>query len=98
MVEIVTVFVCKILVCMVQKCLVDDNHHHQMINNLINKVFVVYSWFVEKMDNFHYNPVEGVDNLGNLLNWSMYLGDSNSENIRGFACCFRGGLIFDVFT
>ena len=35
------------------------------------------------MGNFHYYPVEGVDFLGNLLNWSMYLEDSNSENIRG---------------
>ena len=66
MVEIVAVFVCDIFVCMVQKCLVDDNHHHQMISNLCNKVFVVYSCFVEKMGNFHYNPVEGVDNLGNF--------------------------------
>ena len=48
MVEMVAVFVCNILVYMVQKCLVDDNHHHQMIGSLCNKVFVVYSYFVEK--------------------------------------------------
>ena len=88
MVEIVAVFLYNLLACMVQKSLVDDNHHLQMLNNLFNKMFVVYSYFVEKMGNFYYNPVEGVDNLGNLLNWSMYLEDSNSENIRGFACCF----------
>ena len=76
MTEIVAVFVCDILVFMVQKCLVDDNHHHQMMGNLCNKVFVVYFCFVEKMGNFHYNPVEGVDYFGNLLNWSMYLEDS----------------------
>ena len=74
---------------MVQKYLVESNHHHQMICNLYDKVFVVYSYFVEKMGNFHYNPVEVVDNLGNLLNWLMYLGDSNSEKIRGSACFFE---------
>ena len=92
----VAIFVCNILVYMVQKCLVDDNYHHQMIGNLFNKVFVVYSYFVEKMGNFHYDPVEGVDYLGNLLNWSMYLEDSNNENIRGlgFACFFGGVHLF----
>ena len=95
MVGIVAVFEFDILVYMVQKCLVDDNHHRQMINNLCNKVFAVYSYFVEKMGNFHYYPVEGVDFLGNLLNWSMYLEDSNNENIRdlGFGIFFGGGLI-----
>ena len=93
MVEIVAVFVCNIILYMVQKFLVDDNHHHQVINKLCNKVFVVYFYFVEKMGNFHYNHVEGVDFPGNLLNWSMYLEDFNSENIRGlgFAYFFGGG-------
>ena len=45
MVEIVAVFVFNIPGYMVQKCLVDDNHHHRMISNLCNKVFVVYSFF-----------------------------------------------------
>ena len=72
MVGIVAVFVFDILVYMLQKCLVDDNHHRQMISILCNKVFAVYSYFVEKMGNFHYYPVEGVDFLGSLLNWSMY--------------------------
>ena len=95
MVEIVAVFVYDIIVYMVQKCLVDDNHHHQMIGNLCNKVFVVYSYFVEKMGNFHYDPVEGVNYLRKLLNWSMYLEDSNNENIRGLGSAnfFRRGLI-----
>ena len=53
-----------------------------MISNLCYKVFVVYSYFVEKMGNFHYNPVEGVGYPEKLLNWSMYLGDSNNGNIR----------------
>ena len=65
-----------------------------MISNLSYKVFVVYSYFGEKMGNFHYNPVEGVDYLENLLNWSMYLEDSNNENIRGLNfVSFFGGLI-----
>ena len=90
-VEIVAVFVCNIPVYMVQKSLVDDNHHHQMISNLCNKVFVVYSYFVEKMGNFHYDPVEGVNDLANLE-------DSNSENIRAlsFAYFFGGVDLFLV--
>ena len=95
MVEIVAVFVFDILVYMVQKSLVDDNHHHQIISNLCNKVFAVYSYFVEKMGNFYYYPVEGVDFLGNLLNWSMYLENSNNANILDLVfahfCTFGGG-------
>ena len=49
---------------MVKKYLVDNNHHHQMISNLCYKVFVVYSYFVEKMGNFHYNPVKGEELSG----------------------------------
>ena len=96
MVEIAAVFVFDFLVYMVQKRLVDDNHHHQMINNLCNKVFVVYSYFVEKLGNFHYYPVEGVDFHGNLLNWSMYLEDSNNGNICGLGLhiFFWGGVDF----
>ena len=77
-VEVVAVFVCIILVYMVQKYLVENNHHHQMINNLCNKVFVVYFCFVGKICNFHCDLVEGVNCFENLLNWLMYLGDSNS--------------------
>ena len=57
MVEIVAVSVCDILEYMVQKYLIDDNHRHQMINSLYYMVYVVYFYFVEKMGNFHYNPV-----------------------------------------
>ena len=65
-----------------------------MINSLSYKVFVVYSFFGEKMGNFQYNPVEGVDYLENLLNLSMYLEDSNNLNIRGLNfVSFFGGLI-----
>ena len=67
-----------------------------MISNLCNKMFAVYSYFVEKMGKFHFNPVEGVDYLGNLLNWSINLEYSNNENIRGldFAYCFGGVDLF----
>ena len=56
-------------------------------------VYVVDFYSVEKTGNFHYNPVEGVDYLESLLNWSMYLGDSNNGNIRdlNFVCFFEGG-------
>ena len=48
------------------------------------------------MGNFHYYPVERVGYLKNLLNWSMYLEDSNSGNIRGLGFVyFFGG--FDLF-
>ena len=66
---------------MVQNYLVVDSHRHQMMNSLGYMVYVVYFYSVEKMGNFHYYPVEGVDSLENLLNWSMYLENSNSENI-----------------
>ena len=56
-------------------------------------VYVVYFYFVKKMGNFHYNPVEGVDYLENLLNWLMCLEDSNKENISdsNFVYFFGGG-------
>ena len=59
-------------------------------------VYVVYFYSVDKMGNFHYNPVEGVDYLENLLNWSMFLGDFNNGNIRDLnVVCFFGGV--DLF-
>ena len=82
MVEIVAISVCDILQYMVQKYLVDDNHRHQMIKSLCYMVYIVYFYFVEKLGNFQYNPVWIVDYLENLLNWSMFLGDSNKGNIR----------------
>ena len=42
---------------MVQKYLVGSDHHHQMISSLCYKVYVVYFYSVEKMGNFHYDPV-----------------------------------------
>ena len=45
---------------MVQKCLV-VNSHHQMISNLYDEVLAFYFYFVERMGNFHYNPVEDVN-------------------------------------
>ena len=42
---------------MVQKYLVGSDHHQQMISSLYYKVYVVYFYFVERMGNFHYNPV-----------------------------------------
>ena len=94
MVEIVAVFVCDLLVYMVQNYLVDNNHHHQMImiNNSCNKVFVVCSYFVGKVGNFHCNLGESVKYFENLLNWLMYLGDSNSENISGCYFFVEGDL------
>ena len=90
MVQIVAVFVCNILVYMVR--LVFNNHHHQMTSNLCNKAFVVFSYFVEKMGNYHCDLVEGVNYFENLLNWLMCLGDSNSENIRGCYFFVEGDL------
>ena len=57
--EFIVVFVYDTLVCMVQKYLV--NGHHQMINNPYDEMFAVYFYFIEKMDNFHYDPVEDAD-------------------------------------
>ena len=83
---------------MVQTYLVDSNHHHQMISYLCYKVSAVYSYFVEKLDNFHYNPVEGVDYLGNLLNWLMYLGDSNNGKIRDLIFVYFFGGVDLIFV
>ena len=89
MFEVVEVFVCNIFVYMVQKDLVENNNHHQMINSLYDRVFVVYFYFVEKMGNLRYDPVKDVDNLGNLLSWLMDLEDFNIENIHDSACLFE---------
>ena len=64
MLEFVEVFVCDILVCMVQKYLVEINHHHQMIKSLCNRVFVAHSFFVEQMDSFRYDLAEDVNSRG----------------------------------
>ena len=58
---------------MVQKFLVGSDHHHQMISSSCYKVYVVCFYSVEKMGNFHYDPVQVVDYLESLLNWLMFL-------------------------
>ena len=87
--EVIEVFVCNILVYMVQNILVENNHHHQLTNSFYDSVFVVYFYFVEKVGNFRYDPVEDVDNLGKLLSWLMYLEDSNFENLHASAYFFE---------
>ena len=57
MVETVAISVCNILWYMVQKYLVDSDHHHRMISSLCYKMYVVCFYSVEKMGNFHYDPV-----------------------------------------
>ena len=42
---------------MVQRYLVGDSRLHQMINSLYYMVYIGYFYFVERMGNFHYNPV-----------------------------------------
>ena len=37
------------------------NDHHQRIGNPFDEVLVFYFYSVERMGNFHYNPVEDVD-------------------------------------
>ena len=57
---VVSVFlVHDILGYMVQIYLVVNNHH-QRISNPFNEVLVFYFYSVERMGNFHYNPVEDV--------------------------------------
>ena len=60
MYEVVAILVCDIPAYMVQKYLVVNNHH-QMINNPYDEVFAFYFYFVERMGNFHYDPVEDVN-------------------------------------
>ena len=65
---VVSVFlVHDILDYRVQIYLVVRNHHLR-ISNPFDKMFVFYFYFVEKMDSFHYDPVEDVNLFGNLLN------------------------------
>ena len=74
MFDLVEVVLHGTLVYMVQKNLVDNNHHHLMINNQVyNKVYSVYLCFVhyfysvEKMDNFHFGLVKFVGSHESLL-------------------------------
>ena len=54
MYEVVAILVCDILGYMVQKCLVVNNHP-------FDEVLAFYFYFVARMDNFHYGPVEDVN-------------------------------------
>ena len=63
MFEFVEVFVYNFLGYMVQKYLVENNHHHRMINCLYSRVFVVNFFFVGKMDSFHCDPERDMDDL-----------------------------------
>ena len=60
MYEVVAILVCDVLGYMVQKCLVVINPH-QMINNPYDEVLAFHLYFVERMGNFHYDPVEDVN-------------------------------------
>ena len=60
MYEVVAILVSDILGYMVQKCLVVNNHH-QMISIPYDEVLAFYFYFVERMGNFHYDPVEDVN-------------------------------------
>ena len=53
-------FVHDIFDCMVQIYLVVNNHH-QRIDNPFDEVLVFYFYSVERMGNFHYDPVENVN-------------------------------------
>ena len=72
--DLVEVVLHGILVYMVQKYLVDNNHHHLMTDDYVyNKVYCVYLGFVHhfysvgKMNNFHFGLVNCVGSHENLL-------------------------------
>ena len=93
--DFVEVFVYDTLLCMVQKYLVDNNLHHLMINNLMcDMVFVVYSYFVGKMDNFHYDLERDMESHGNLLNLMMLLENLNFVKKIDFAYVFGEDELF----
>ena len=82
---------------MEQKYLVDNNRHHPMINNLMcDLVFVVYSYFVGKMDNFHYDFERDVDSHGNLLNLLMSLENSTLVKINDFVFVYGEDELFSM--
>ena len=60
MYKVFALLVRNILEYTVQKYLVVNNHH-QMISNPYDEVLAFYFYFVEKMGNFHYDPVEDVN-------------------------------------
>ena len=68
-------------------------NHHQMINNPYDEVLAFYCYFVERMGNFHYDPVEDVNWFENLLSWLLSLGYPNSENIHDYYFFVGGSLL-----
>ena len=95
--DFVEVFVYDILLCMVKKYLADDIRHHLMINNLMcDMVFVVFSYFVGKMGNSHYNLERAVDNHGNLLNLLMTLKNSTFAKIKDVAYVYGEDELFSM--
>ena len=98
--DFVEVFVYDILLCMVQKYLV-DNYRYLMVNSLMcDMVFVVYFNFVEKMDNFHCDLERDVDSHENLLNMLMSWKSSTFVKIGNFAFVYEEDELFsmDVHT
>ena len=81
MLDVVEVFLHDILVYMAQKDLVDKICFYLMINSLYSKVFVVYFYFVGKVDSFQYYPVRDMDDLESLLGFVKYLEDSAAFGI-----------------
>ena len=69
MLDLVEVLLHDIIVFMVQKLLVDNSHHHLLINkvNCVYLGFVHYFYSIEKMDNFHFSLVKFVGSHENLL-------------------------------
>ena len=91
MFEFFGVFAYHILGYKVQKYLVENKHHHRMINCLYSRVLVVYVYFVGKMDKFHYDLVGNMDDLESLLGFVVYLEDSIFVKMNDFVY-FCGGL------
>ena len=60
MYKVFALLVRDILEYTVQNYLVVNNHH-QMISNPYDEVLAFCYYFVEKMGNFHYDPVEDVN-------------------------------------
>ena len=95
--DFVEVFVYDVLLCMVQKYLVDNNRHRLMINSLMCvMVFVVNSYFVEKMDIFHWDLEMDMDSHENLLNLLMSWENSTSVKIDNFAFVYGEDELFSM--
>ena len=95
--DFVEVFVYDILLCMVQKYLVGNNRHHLMINSLMcYMVFVVYSYFVGKMENFHCDLEKDVDSHEILLNLLMSLEKSTFVKINDFVFVYGEDELFSM--